>query len=149
MIKNLNVTCRDLHSPLIRPLELHTLQAQTFLVPQMHESPSNALKAFITSPSPGKWDASASHLPQPYTWNSPGNFLSLSRKHDLQNYTSGSAKALHGTSDFSSEGLMTHKCASTVSFTIWFYFNPSLDKIYISSRKDFSACAYLPLYILI
>ena len=92
----------------------------------MHECPSHALKAFITLPSPGKWEASASHLPQPYTRNSPGNFLSLPRKHDLQNYTSDSAKALHGTSDFSFQGLMTDKCASTMSFTIWFYFNPSL-----------------------
>ena len=92
----------------------------------MHESPSHALKAFITSPSPGKWEASASHLPQPYTRNSLGNFLSLPRKHDLQNYTSDSSKALHGTSDFSFQGLMTDKCASTMSFTIWFYFNPSL-----------------------
>ena len=61
--KNLNVICRDLHSPLIRPLPLHTLQAQTFLVSQIHGSPSHTLKDFITSPSPGKRNISLPPLP--------------------------------------------------------------------------------------
>ena len=34
-------------------------------------------KAFVSGPSPGKCEASASHLPHSHKWNSPGNLLSL------------------------------------------------------------------------
>ena len=41
--------------------------------------------------------------------NSPGNFLSLPRKYELQDYTGNAAKAPHGTLELSFQELMTHK----------------------------------------
>ena len=65
-------------------LQLSALQPQTFLAPQMHRSPSYPQKAFVTWLSPGKFEASASHLPYPYMQNSPGNLLSLPKKHNFK-----------------------------------------------------------------
>ena len=108
-------------------LQLSTLQPQTFLVPQMHRSPSCALKTCVTS-HPRKVRSISLPPPPAHTQNSSGNFFSLTRRHHLQNYTSDFAKAPHGTSEFSFQGLMTYKRMSTVTFTIWFFINPLLDE---------------------